>query len=123
VADRVVYSTRHPADGQRPGPPTGDPPRRRAVKRAPPSSAAQRLEPGTLYVERTRKGRAGKTVTLVQNVQGGGPACAALLKTLKTACGAGGTVKDGVLEIQGDQRDRVVAQLQAMGHRVKVRGG
>ena len=47
----------------------------------------------------------------------------ALGKQLRTACGAGGTVKDGVIELQGEHRDRVVALLQARGYSVKRAGG
>ena len=50
-------------------------------------------------------------------------ALAALGKKLRSACGAGGTVKDGTLEIQGEHRDRIVALLEREGHKVQRAGG
>jgi translation initiation factor 1 len=81
------------------------------------------MKPGVVYVERTRKGRGGKTVTLVLNLPGNEAAKTALLKDLKAACGAGGALKDGVLEVQGDHRERLMALLAERGHTVKARGG
>ena len=78
---------------------------------------------GVLRVSRETKGRGGKAVTLVRGLALGADALAALGKQLRTACGAGGAVKDGVLEVQGDHRDRVAALLQQAGHRVKRVGG
>lgn len=115
--DRLVYSTDDPNAGKarRPRPPAP----RRAGQPSPPPG----VKPGVVYVERSRKGRGGKTVTLVINLPGGAAEQAALLKELKAACGAGGTIKDGVLEIQGDHRDTIMARLQSLGHTVKARGG
>lgn len=115
--DRLVYSTRSADQPVR----TSGKPAESARRRA--DSATPRLAPNTVYVERSRKGRAGKTVTLVQNAPGDAESLRTLLKALKAACGAGGTLKDGVIEIQGDQRDRVVAHLERMGCQVKLRGG
>ncbi len=78
---------------------------------------------GVVRVSREAKGRGGKTVTLVRGVLASPDALAALGKRLRTACGTGGTVKDGVLELQGDHADRVVELLQGEGHRVKRAGG
>jgi len=75
------------------------------------------------YVKRDRKRRAGKTVTVVYGLQHSPTALRDLLKTLKTACGAGGTVKEGDLEIQGDQRDKVAEVLRGLGYKVKLAGG
>jgi translation initiation factor 1 len=70
------------------------------------------------------KGRGGKGVTVVRGLALAEPELAALGKTLKTACGVGGTAKDGVVELQGDHRDRVLALLHAQGVRnVKKAGG
>ena len=77
----------------------------------------------TVYVERDRKGRGGKTVTVVSNLKLATDKAEALLKTLKTHVGAGGTVKEGNLEIQGDHREKVMAYLQKEGYSVKAKGG
>ncbi len=78
---------------------------------------------GIVRVSRETKGRAGKGVTLVSGLGLDDAALAALAKRLKAACGSGGTVKDGVIEIQGDHRDRIVELLQASGRTVKRAGG
>ncbi|AOF84854.1 translation initiation factor SUI1 family protein [Hydrogenophaga sp. RAC07] len=78
---------------------------------------------GVVRVSRETKGRGGKAVTLVKGVALASLELAELGKRLKAACGSGGTVKDGVIEIQGDHVDKVVAALQAQGHTVKRAGG
>ena len=78
---------------------------------------------GVVRVSRENKGRGGKTVTLVRGLPLGAEALAELGKRLRSACGAGGTTKDGVLEVQGDHAERVVAWLQAQGHPAKRAGG
>jgi translation initiation factor 1 len=78
---------------------------------------------GTVRVSRETKGRGGKAVTLVRGVLVDEEALVQLGKQLKAACGSGGTVKDGVIEVQGDHVDRVVAALQKLGHKVKRAGG
>ncbi|KAF1023399.1 MAG: putative protein YciH [Paracidovorax wautersii] len=86
--------------------------------------AAQRpAGDGTLRVKRETKGRGGKTVTAVHGAPGDDVALAALGKQLKAACGSGGTVKDGVIEIQGGHVERVLAALTKLGHRAKRAGG
>ncbi|MFO1340038.1 MAG: translation initiation factor Sui1 [Burkholderiaceae bacterium] len=87
------------------------------------AAAAAPAGDGVVRVGRETKGRGGKTVTLVRGVQAAPDALAALGKRLRSACGTGGTLKDGVLELQGDHVDRVVELLQAEGHRVKRAGG
>jgi translation initiation factor 1 len=78
---------------------------------------------GVARVSRESKGRGGKTVTLVRGLALDANALASLGKRLRTACGSGGTVKDGVLEIQGDHAERVMALLKAEGFVVKRAGG
>jgi len=78
---------------------------------------------GTVRVSRETKGRKGKGVTLIAGVPLGAEALAALTKDLKQRCGSGGTVKDGMIEIQGDHRDRLIVELQSRGYRVKRAGG
>ncbi len=77
----------------------------------------------TAYVKRDRKGRAGKTVTVVYGLQHNPATLKALLKTLQSACGTGGTLKEHEIEVQGDQRDRVAEKLQELGYKVKLVGG
>lgn len=72
---------------------------------------------------RETKGRRGKGVTTVSDLPLDEAGVLELAATLKQRCGTGGTVKDGVIEIQGDQRDRLVAVLEGMGYRVKRVGG
>lgn len=78
---------------------------------------------GVVRVARQSKGRGGKTVTLVKGVALDVVALAALGKQLRTACGSGGTVKDGVIEIQGDHCDLVMQTLDKLGHKPKRTGG
>jgi len=78
---------------------------------------------GTVRVSRETKGRGGKAVTLVRGLALDAAALAALAKQLKAACGSGGTVKDGVIEVQGDHVDKVIAALRQGGHAVKRAGG
>ncbi len=76
---------------------------------------------GTLRVGFETKGRGGKAVTVVRGLDELPPDTLAQWgKQLRTACGAGGAVKDGTLEIQGDHRARVQAWLQAQGRKVKL---
>ncbi|MDZ7858192.1 translation initiation factor Sui1 [Sphaerotilus sp.] len=78
---------------------------------------------GIVRVSRETKGRAGKGVTLVKGLGLEGDALTALAKALKATCGSGGTVKDGVVEVQGDHCDKVIAWLAAKGWKVKRAGG
>lgn len=78
---------------------------------------------GVVRVSRESKGRGGKVVTLVRGAALPPEGLQALGKQLRTACGSGGTVKDGVIEIQGDHVERVMAALQAQGLKVKRAGG
>lgn len=79
---------------------------------------------GIVRVSRETKGRAGKGVTLVKGVPLAEPELIALGKELKAACGSGGTVKDGVIEVQGDHRERVIELLRKKGAwTVKQAGG
>jgi len=78
---------------------------------------------GIVRVSRETQGRGGKAVTLVRGLALDDAPLAVLGKRLRSACGAGGTQKDGVIEVQGDHVDRLVALLQAEGMRVKRAGG
>ncbi len=76
-----------------------------------------------LRLGRETKGRRGKGVTTVFDVPLDDAGLHELATKLKDRCGTGGTVKDGVIEIQGDQRDRLAAVLEGMGYKVKRVGG
>ncbi len=70
-----------------------------------------------------REVRNGKTMTVVLGVPVKKAELEALGKKLKAKCGAGGTVKDGVIEVQGDHRELVVAEMRRLGFEVKLAGG
>lgn len=81
------------------------------------------LGDGNVKVRRETGGRGGKTVTAVRGLPLDEVALQQLAKQLKAACGTGGTCKDGVVEIQGDQVERVMAWLTAQGWKPKKAGG
>ena len=77
----------------------------------------------TAYVQRDRKRRAGKTVTVISGLQHNPASFKDLLKALQTACGTGGTVKEGRIEIQGDKRAEVARILLEANFRPVFAGG
>lgn len=87
---------------------------------APPKSVTQAV---TVKVGRETAGRRGKGVTTVFDVPLDHNGLKELAGALKQRCGTGGTVKDGRIEIQGDQRERIIAELQKLGYQVKRVGG
>lgn len=78
---------------------------------------------GFIRLSRETKGRKGKGVTLVTGFQGSEDELRTLASRLKKLCGTGGTVKNGVIEIQGDVRHKIQGELEKAGHRVKLAGG
>lgn len=88
----------------------------------PPTPAASR-KPITLKVGREVAGRKGKPVTTIFDTPLDDAALHSLATQLKQKCGTGGTVKDRRIEIQGDQRDRIITELQKLGYQVKRVGG
>ena len=86
-------------------------------------AAARAPGDGVVRVARETKGRKGAGVTVVSGVPLDEAGLKELAGDLKKACGSGGTLKDGVIEIQGEHRDRLVALLQARGWTVKRVGG
>jgi len=78
---------------------------------------------GTVRLRRETKGRGGGTVIVISGIPLAGPALKELAGALKKRCGCGGTVKDGIIEIQGDHRDTLLLELQSRGYRVKPAGG
>lgn len=93
------------------------------------SAAVERAVPDlppaqqNLRVQSSRAGRKGKTVTIITGFQAKPETLAALLKQLKSQCGAGGTVKENEIEIQGDHKQKLVQILSQMGYKVKISGG
>lgn len=77
----------------------------------------------TVYLHRASSGRGGKAVTLVKNLVLAPDDLKSLAKKLKQECGTGGTIKDGLIEIQGEQRQRIAGVLQELGYKVKIAGG
>jgi translation initiation factor 1 len=76
-----------------------------------------------LRVQASRKGRKGKTVTVISGFQAKPETLTKLLKQLKNQCGTGGTVKDDTLEIQGDHAQKLVELLTQLGYKAKISGG
>jgi translation initiation factor 1 len=94
-------------------------------KRSKPAQPAATAPPGdgVVRVGRETKGRKGKGVTVVTGVPLAGDALEELATRLKKRCGSGGTVHEGTIEIQGDHRDTLVAELGTLGYTVKRSGG
>lgn len=116
MAGRIVYRT----DGGRSCPRCGEPV---AACRCADDPAAVPAGDGIVRLRRERKGRGGKAVTLVDGVPLPAAELKGLAKRLKQRCGVGGAVKDGRIEIQGDQREVLKGLLEAEGFTVKLAGG
>ncbi|MFD2366632.1 translation initiation factor Sui1 [Pseudoduganella sp. GCM10020061] len=110
----LVYST----DGGRMCPEC-----RRPLAQCSCKASAAAVGDGIVRVSRQTKGRGGKSVTLVKGLALDAIALAQLGKQLRTACGSGGTVKDGVIEVQGDHCELVMETLARLGHHPKRTGG
>jgi translation initiation factor 1 len=95
--------------------------KKKLVKNALQASVRPMQQKVTVRLE--RKGRGGKSVTVIDGLQMRQKEREALLKQLKTKLGTGGTVKDASLEIQGDHRDALMAELGKMGYTAKRSGG
>ncbi|HQS32436.1 translation initiation factor Sui1 [Polaromonas sp.] len=85
--------------------------------------AARAASDGVVRVSRQTRGRGGKTVTRVEGLPLDDVALAQLGKQLRSACGSGGTVKEGVVEVQGDHCDKVIETLKQHGHAARRSGG
>ncbi len=91
--------------------------------RKPPPVKSVPPQQQTAYLHRESKGRGGKTVTLVKKLVLSEKDLKNLAKKLKRACGSGGTIKDGVIEIQGEHREKIADVLLKQGYKVKLVGG
>lgn len=78
---------------------------------------------GILRLRRETSGRKGKGVTTISGFDLNEADLKTMAKQLKQKCSTGGTVKDGIIEIQGDHRDRLKTELEKLGHTVKLAGG
>jgi translation initiation factor 1 len=115
MAERLVYST---------GVGTLCPNCRRAVRDCVcPKGAPGAARPAGVRVGRETKGRAGKGVTTITGLALAAADLETLATRLKKRCGSGGTLRDGVIEIQGDHRDAIVAELAKLGWAAKKSGG
>ncbi|MBE7520281.1 MAG: stress response translation initiation inhibitor YciH [Thermoflexaceae bacterium] len=112
---RLVYST----DGGR----VREQSPSRPGARPPAPARPQPPADGVVRIMRDRRGRGGKTATVVVGLPGTEAELDSLLKALKQLCGAGGSRDGRMLEIQGDHRERLQQKLEAMGHRVRLAGG
>ncbi|MGD1712889.1 translation initiation factor [Dapis sp. BLCC M172] len=106
--DRVVYSEF--------GNNANSPATERALPDLPPNQQ-------NLRVQASRKGRKGKTVTIISGFQSNSETLTALLKQLKNQCGAGGTLKDNEIEIQGEHKQKLLEILTKLGYKAKISGG
>ncbi|HEY1888952.1 MAG TPA: stress response translation initiation inhibitor YciH [Steroidobacteraceae bacterium] len=84
---------------------------------------ARPATPARVRVGREVAGRGGKTVSVISGLPLATANLEALASRLKKLCGAGGAVRDGVIEIQGEHRDRLVAELRRLGYDAKRSGG
>ena len=115
MAERLVYST---------GIGTLCPNCRRAVRDCVcPTGAPGAARPSAVRVGRETKGRAGKGVTTVTGLPLAAAELEAIAAGLKKRCGSGGTVRGGTIEIQGEHRDTIVAELGKLGWPAKRSGG
>ena len=112
---RLVYSTDSNVEVQ---------PRRVKKRKPQRGKPAPKLpNDGVIRIFLDRKGRKGKSVTVLRGLSGDAASRKVLLKQIKSKLGTGGALKEGVIEIQGDHRDRVLAILEKMGHKAKKAGG
>jgi translation initiation factor 1 len=113
--NRLVYSS----DGS-----TIDFRKKQPLAKAPQASQTPALpDDGVVRIFREKGGRGGKTVTVICGLPERGAELELRAGELKRLCGAGGTLREGAIEIQGDHRDRVAEKLRALGYRVKLAGG
>ena len=88
-----------------------------------PAAAAPPLSDGVVRIRRESKGRGGKAVSVITGLGLDAVALKTLARELKQLCGVGGSVKQWDIEIQGDLRDKLKAELEKRGYTVKLAGG
>lgn len=98
----------------------GSPDASKALERAKPDLPPNQQ---SVRIQVTRKGRGGKTVTVISGLQVNAETLATLLKQLKAHCGSGGTAKEDTLEIQGDHAQKLLTFLVSKGYKAKISGG
>ena len=94
-----------------------------SLQRGAPAAEPTAKNQQRVRVQRTKAGKGGKMVTAITGLEAPESELKALLKQLKAAAGTGGTVKDGVIELQGDQVAPALAALEKAGYRPKQAGG
>ena len=98
----------------------GNPDNSQALERAVPELPPNQQN---LRVQTSKSGRKGKTVTVISGFQSRPETLEKLLKQLKTQCGSGGTMKENTLEIQGDNKQKILQVLIELGYKAKISGG
>ena len=116
---RLVYST----DSGRICPDCGKTAQKCSCKRKKAKPQSNIQFDGFIRISRESKGRKGKTVTAISGFQEGADDLKQIAKMLKNQCGTGGSIKDGIIIIQGDHRQTVQSELQKQGFKVKLAGG
>ena len=114
---RLVYSTEGSNDCPRCGNPL------RKCQRGDPAGAGMAAGDGVVRIRRERKGRAGKDVTVINGLPLDAKGLKAQARILKSACGSGGSIKDGEIEIQGDHREKIKTILEKQGLNCRLAGG
>jgi translation initiation factor 1 len=114
----TVYSSEHGRICPHCGLPT-----KKCMCRANPRGAPVPTGDGIVRVRREKKGRGGKTVTTATGIPLTGQELSDMAKALRRRCGSGGTLKEGVVEIQGDHVETVMSELTDAGFEVKRSGG
>jgi len=115
----AVYST----ESGRLCPGCGEPVSQCRCRQHPARALRSGYRDGTVRLRRETRGRKGKGVTLVDGVPGPDSEQKELARALKAHCGSGGTLRDGIIEIQGDHREAIRDHLSSLGIRSKFAGG